>query len=339
MESSPGPDVNVEHHGEEFAMTSVPDRPDIRQLRTQAKELQRAFEAGERQAIDRVLASHPKFAGRPAERLEGWHCTLRDAQATIARERGFDSWKALVAELDEAPRWETHASTHIARRAFAEARELRQSTCIDLHFLLALLKPPEPTVASAVLGELGLTYGDVRRRVAERMRTAPPEYGQSSSPTYQMVLGWAQGMAIGMGSSSLNDEHVLMAIVYGDYGGGSRLEAFDIDPDEVVDRLRAHGVRTPQLEPPVSQTPSGPLGPWVYFPEEDWSAVTQELAQAHPPGTLYWATNASNWKKGHWYVIGEDAISMEVIVRRAVADPASIEVLSFREGREREGRP
>jgi hypothetical protein len=39
MESSPGPDVNVEHDGEEFAMTSLPDRPDIWQLRTQAKEL------------------------------------------------------------------------------------------------------------------------------------------------------------------------------------------------------------------------------------------------------------------------------------------------------------
>jgi hypothetical protein len=47
-------------------MTSLPDRPDLDQLRTQAKELKRALAAGEQAALDRVLASHPKYVGRPA---------------------------------------------------------------------------------------------------------------------------------------------------------------------------------------------------------------------------------------------------------------------------------
>jgi hypothetical protein len=121
-------------------MTSLPDRPDLRQLRIQAKELKRAIDAGERAACARVLASHPKFAGRAAERMEGWPFTRRDAQVTIARELGFVSWKALLMELEGAPRWESTTSSNIGRRAFAEAQDLRHRYCADLHFLLALLR-------------------------------------------------------------------------------------------------------------------------------------------------------------------------------------------------------
>jgi hypothetical protein len=67
-------------------MTSRPDRPDLDQLRTQAKELKRALAAGEQTAIDRLLASHPKFAGRPAERADGWTFTLRDARDRPGKE-------------------------------------------------------------------------------------------------------------------------------------------------------------------------------------------------------------------------------------------------------------
>lgn len=81
-------------------MTSSPDRPDLRQIRIQAKELKHAVDAREQAALDRVLASHPKFAGLPAERIEGRHFTLRDAQVTIAREPGFDSWKALLTKVE-----------------------------------------------------------------------------------------------------------------------------------------------------------------------------------------------------------------------------------------------
>jgi ClpA/ClpB-like protein len=318
-------------------MASSSDRLDLNQLRTRAKELKRAFEFGDENAAARVLASHPKFAGRPAGRLEEWHLTLRDAQATIAREHGFDSWKALTANLGGTRRWDASASSNISRRAFAEAHALRHGHCIDLHFLLALLKPPAPTAAAAkALKELGVTYEEVRRQVADRMRGQRRSHGVSSTPTYQLILGWAQGIAIVMGDSRLTDEHVLLAILYEGYGGSSRLDSFDIDPDEVVERLRADGIQTPRVEPPAAEASTGPQGPWVYFPEEDWGAVTQELVKDHPPGTAHWGTNRSKWKMGHWYVIGEDTIPMEAIVRRAVKNSASVQVMSFSEGSARE---
>ncbi len=313
-------------------MTSLPDRPDLHQLRIQAKELKRAIEAGEQEALDRVLSSHPKFAGRSTERMEGWHFTLRDAQVTIARELGFDSWKALLTEVEGAPRWDSTASSDISRRAFAEAQDLGHRYCTDLHFLLALLKPPAPTASAEALVELGLSYEKVRDRILEWDRPRRQGAGTSSTPTYQLILGWAQGIAIGMGVSRFNDEHVLLAFAYGDHGGASRLVSFDIDPDEVVAGLRARGIQTPRLQPPAGSTPIGPLGPWVYFPKEKWSAVTQELAKDYPPGTAHWGTNRSKWKRGHWYVVGEENIPMETIVRRAVKDKKSVEVLPFNEG-------
>jgi hypothetical protein len=198
-------------------MTDLPDRPALSQLRIRAKELKRALEAGEPQALERVLASHPKFSGRPPERIQGRRFTLRDAQVTIARELGFDSWKGLVTQLEGARRWESSASFGISTRAFAEARALRHRFCTDLHFLLALLKPPVRTASSHVLAELGLTYERVRDRLAEVDRPSGKEGGTSSTPTYQLMLGWAQGIAIGMGETQVSDQHVLLAFAYGDY--------------------------------------------------------------------------------------------------------------------------
>jgi hypothetical protein len=100
--------------------------------------------------------------------MQGWHFTLRDAHVTIARELGFDSWKALLAEVEGGRRWEPVASSDISRRAFGEAQALGHPYCTDSHFLLALFKPPAPTASAEVLAELGLSYEQVRDQLKER---------------------------------------------------------------------------------------------------------------------------------------------------------------------------
>ena len=315
-------------------MTSLPDRPDLDQLRTQAKELKRALVAGEQKALARVLASHPKYAGQPSDRLEAVGLTLRDAQVTVARELGFESWKALLAEVegDGASRWQGRESDGISLRAFKEAIVLKNSFCTQDHFLLALLSPNRPSIAFEVLTDLGLTYERMKDRVSKMDRKRRNYKGTGSTPAYQLILGWAQGIALGMGAMEVTDEHVLLALAYGGFGGESMLIWLEIDPDDVVSKLAARGVPTPALRPPVAPTPIGPFGPWVYFPEADSRAVVQELVKHHPPGTAHWGTNRSKWKKGYLYVHGEDQIRMEEIVRRAVPDKKLVEVLSFQEG-------
>lgn len=74
-------------------MSSSANRPDLRQLRIQAKELVRAVRAAEPAAVARVV---------PYVRSEAAF-TLANAQLVIARENGFDSWPKLRRELDQTP--------------------------------------------------------------------------------------------------------------------------------------------------------------------------------------------------------------------------------------------
>jgi ankyrin repeat protein len=71
---------------------SLPERPDLGQLRRRAKELRDAARQGDPMALQR-LARHHSTAGGSAVRLAA-------AQLVIARELGFPSWPGLVAAID-----------------------------------------------------------------------------------------------------------------------------------------------------------------------------------------------------------------------------------------------
>ena len=66
-------------------MSQLPDRPDLDQLRRQARELLRAASAGDVHALSRI--------GAVSEQV-----TLSAAQLAVAREYGFPSWPALRTE-------------------------------------------------------------------------------------------------------------------------------------------------------------------------------------------------------------------------------------------------
>lgn len=69
--------------------TELPTRPDLTQLRGQAKDLRRAVVGGNPAALKRVEA----LKKRPDE------FTLRDAQLVVAREYGFAGWHDLMTEV------------------------------------------------------------------------------------------------------------------------------------------------------------------------------------------------------------------------------------------------
>ncbi|GAA1026614.1 hypothetical protein GCM10009557_04940 [Virgisporangium ochraceum] len=69
--------------------TELPTRPDLTQLRGQAKDLRRAVVGGNPAALKRAEA----LKKRPDE------FTLRDAQLVVAREYGFAGWHDLMTEV------------------------------------------------------------------------------------------------------------------------------------------------------------------------------------------------------------------------------------------------
>ena len=71
-------------------MPELPDRPDLDQLRRQARELLRAADNGEPGAVARFRAVSDRV-------------TLSAAQLAVAREYGCRSWAALKAEVERRP--------------------------------------------------------------------------------------------------------------------------------------------------------------------------------------------------------------------------------------------
>ena len=73
----------------------LPSRPNLTQLKLQAKELLQAHREGNLAAAGRVLGHHPKRIGQSLQDVLDQPLTLADAQLVIAREYGFASWPQL----------------------------------------------------------------------------------------------------------------------------------------------------------------------------------------------------------------------------------------------------
>lgn len=71
----------------------LPEDPDLDQLRTQARELQRAVRAGDPDAMAAVVEFHPDPMAGPDWKLSA-------AQLVVARRYGFPGWPALVRHIE-----------------------------------------------------------------------------------------------------------------------------------------------------------------------------------------------------------------------------------------------
>ncbi|HEY2434315.1 MAG TPA: ankyrin repeat domain-containing protein [Vicinamibacterales bacterium] len=77
----------------------LPARPNLDNLKKQAKSLLDAAQALDATALQRFTAL-PSLVDRPAAAIDAAALALHDAQSVIAREYGFDSWNALREEIE-----------------------------------------------------------------------------------------------------------------------------------------------------------------------------------------------------------------------------------------------
>jgi ankyrin repeat protein len=145
--------------------TPLPERPNLEQLRKQAKSLLHAARAADTSALERFRRL-PAFARKSSAELGAIGLALHDAQSVIAREHGFESWNALREHVEERSLSFAAAVDEFVRCATgsAAARAMR---------LLAL----HPGIAHASL-YTELVLGDAER-VKERLRSQPALATQS----------------------------------------------------------------------------------------------------------------------------------------------------------------
>jgi len=82
-----------------FDLTPLPARPSLEQYKKQAKEFLLACKAGDRDALARISKWHPRFSKQPG--LQAAAFVLADAQVTLAREHGFESWPKFAKHIEQ----------------------------------------------------------------------------------------------------------------------------------------------------------------------------------------------------------------------------------------------
>ena len=94
---------------------SLPLRPNLEHLQKQAKTLLKAANEGDRDAALKFRTSRPALAKASDTEIATAKLSLRDAQAAIAREYGFEKWSDLkkrVTELSQSDLLEVETMEH-----------------------------------------------------------------------------------------------------------------------------------------------------------------------------------------------------------------------------------
>lgn len=104
----------------------LPSRPNLDQLKRQAKELLTEHQAGTLQACQRIREFHPRFAAASDHSIRMAMFSLSDGQLALAREYGFASWARLHAFVRDKDASELEHPHHerITDRRFRQAVDL-----------------------------------------------------------------------------------------------------------------------------------------------------------------------------------------------------------------------
>lgn len=79
-------------------------RINLEQSRKQAKDLVKAFHAGDTVALDRIRWNHPQFRGLSNEQISAREFSLADAQLVVARTHHIESWPKLLQYVESIER-------------------------------------------------------------------------------------------------------------------------------------------------------------------------------------------------------------------------------------------
>jgi ankyrin repeat protein len=148
----------------------LPSSPSLDHLKHQAKDLFKARNTGNPEAIQRLKASHPRFSQSNEQEIQAAPFLLSDAQLVIAREYGFESWPKLKAHVEALAR---HLDPNVS--AFLEA------ACNGNQTEAKKLLARQPSLASAtiyiaaILGEANTVEAMLKRDPSLATRKGGPK--------------------------------------------------------------------------------------------------------------------------------------------------------------------
>ena len=96
---------------------TLPSRPNLEQLKNQAKDLRKYHKSGDVESLKRIRDSHPNFSKKSEKQIRSATFSLSDAQLVIAREYGFANWPKLKEHV-ESLLLETAEPLELFKKAF-----------------------------------------------------------------------------------------------------------------------------------------------------------------------------------------------------------------------------
>jgi ankyrin repeat protein len=165
---------------------SLPERPDLGQLRLRAKELRDAARRGDALALERLARHYPA--------ARGGEVRLAAGQLVIARELGFASWPRLVAAVGAAAADRRAAADFAAASVEGRVRRAGEILRADPGIAARSL------LAASVLGDAGAVREHLAARpaaavAADDERGWPPLLYACYSRWHQVDPGRAPGLA------------------------------------------------------------------------------------------------------------------------------------------------
>lgn len=215
--------------------TPLPARPNLEQLKKQAKALWKGLEAGDPRALERLRAHHPAA-------LRKSKLTLADGQLILAVEHGFSSWAKLkthIAALADAPIGEL---VERLRKAAGRGDLAELRTLLDEHPEL-VNEPGGPGVRTALHQTVFGNQVEAARLLLSRGAdpnircegdNAMPLHFAAEKQLFPLIRLLIEHGADPIGA---DDYHELEVI-----GWATAWDYIQADP-EIVDYLLAHGAR------------------------------------------------------------------------------------------------
>jgi hypothetical protein len=130
----------------------LPSRPNLDQLKHQARDLLNAHRAGDEAALRRIRESHPRFARVAESDVRSARFTLSGAQLVIAREYGFVSWPQLKEYVQKA-KSQANDPVEELKQAFRSDKAVVVRQILDRHpeFKAKINEPIGPFDSPAIV--------------------------------------------------------------------------------------------------------------------------------------------------------------------------------------------